>query len=187
MAENHQLPPGDPESNRQFVSQFLVHQRRIYRYILTLCPHIADAEDILQKTAEVLWAKFEEFEPGTNFLAWANRVAHLKVLEHRRAQRAGVVVLDDDVLQRLAEVSQSQADTLNQQQDALFECLDRLRPVDRQLIELSYAPNTVLKHVAQHLGRPANSVSKSLGRIRRWLMECAQRTLNRQLLNQGLD
>ncbi len=187
MAENQHTPPSDAESNRQFVSLFLANQRRIYRYILTLCPHVADAEDVLQTTAEVLWAKFEQFEPGTDFLAWANRVAHLKVLEHRRAQRGSEVVLDDDVLERLADFSRSQTDVLNDQQDALFECLDLLRPADRQLIELSYSPDTVLKDVAQRLGRPANSVYKSLGRIRRWLMECVQRAQTRQLLNQRLD
>ncbi len=187
MAESQQILPSDADANRQFVSLFLANQRRIYRYILTLCPHVADAEDVLQTTAEVLWAKFDEFEPGTNFLAWANRVAHFKVLEHRRKQRGREVVLDDDVLQRLAEISHTQVDELNEQQNALFECLDLLRPTDRQLIELSYAPDTVLKDVAEHLGRPANSIYKSLGRIRRWLMECVQRAANRQLLDQGLN
>ena len=67
MAQNQHTPSNEADSNRRFVSLFLANQRRIYRYILTICPHAADAEDVLQSTAEVLWAKFKQFEPGTEF------------------------------------------------------------------------------------------------------------------------
>ena len=34
-----------------------------------------DAEDILQACRLTLWKQFETFEPGTNFLAWARKIA----------------------------------------------------------------------------------------------------------------
>ena len=60
---------------------------------------------------------------------------------------------------------------------ALAECLGKLRPGDRDLIERRYTPGVTAKQIAADLGRPANSVSKSLGRIRRMLLECIERTL----------
>ena len=43
------------------------HQNRIFAYILTLVPHGADAEDIMQETASVAWEKFGTFKEGTDF------------------------------------------------------------------------------------------------------------------------
>ena len=60
---------------------------------------------------------------------------------------------------------------------ALGECLAKLRAKDRKLIEQRYAPGEKGKHVAERMGRPANSVYQSLGRIRKILMECIQRRL----------
>ena len=56
-------------------------------------------------------------------------------------------------------------------------CAERLSLSDRELIGLRYAPGATVKDIAQRLGRPANSVSKSLGRIRRTLWACINQEL----------
>ena len=50
---------------------------------------------------------------------------------------------------------------------ALLACLGKLRKADRELIEERYASGENGLSVARKLGRPANSVYQSLGRIRR--------------------
>jgi len=85
---------------RQFFSLFMRHQNRIFAYILTLVPHGADAEDIMQETASVAWEKFGTFKEGTDFAAWLKKIAFHKVMDHRkrsghlypRAVRIGVSV-----------------------------------------------------------------------------------------------
>ena len=57
---------------------FVQHEARIYGYIRSLVVHRADAEDLLQETASMLWQKFHEFQPGSNFLAWAMSVARFQ-------------------------------------------------------------------------------------------------------------
>jgi RNA polymerase sigma-70 factor (ECF subfamily) len=59
----------------------------------------------------------------------------------------------------------------------LENCLGKLAEGDRTLIRQRYQPNTTVQQLASDIGRSANSVSKSLGRIRRVLLECIDRTL----------
>ena len=66
---------------------FTRHQNRIYGYILTLMPHSADTEDIMQETASVAWEKFETFEEGTDFAAWLKKIAFHKVMDYREPGR----------------------------------------------------------------------------------------------------
>lgn len=74
---------------------FVQHQSRIYGFIRSLVVHRADAEDLLQETASVLWRKFDEFRPGSNFLAWALQVARFQVMYFRQRQKRDVLQFSD--------------------------------------------------------------------------------------------
>ena len=78
-----------PDKNRLFLRLFLQNQRGLYAYVLTLLPHRADADDVLQETSLVMWDKFDADGPPTDFLAWGRRIAYHKVLDfYKKAQRA---------------------------------------------------------------------------------------------------
>jgi RNA polymerase sigma-70 factor (ECF subfamily) len=68
-------------------------------------------------------------------------------------------------------------DDLDLRRQALEQCLGTLREKDRELIKNRYQPGTSGKYEAENLGRPANSVYQSIGRIRRTLLECIRRRL----------
>ena len=48
--------------------QFVLHQDRVYGYIVTLLPNRHDAEDVFQQTSLILWQKWDEFDPGGTLL-----------------------------------------------------------------------------------------------------------------------
>lgn len=185
MTDSPQLdgPPPAADAGRadrsppsEFVKLFLAEQRGVYRFILSLVAVPQDAEDLLQETAEVLWRRFDEFRPGSNFFAWACQIAHYKVLEYRR-RHGREALLDEDVLEQVAAVAASKDAAIDVRRSALEQCLAKLSTKDRALLDRRYAPQGSSKSIAADLGRPANSVSKSLGRIRRSLLECIRRTL----------
>ena len=66
--------------NMEFVRLLTGQQRQLYLYIIALLPNPTDVDDVLQATNMVLWSKADEFEPGSDFGAWARRVAHFEVL-----------------------------------------------------------------------------------------------------------
>lgn len=156
----------------RFMTELMRHQRRLYQYIHALLPRQQDAEDAMQDVLIVLWKKFDQFDPATSFYAWASRVAYLEVRNYRRRNGRLVTILDEAVFEQIAADAERQFEVLETRRDAMKRCADRLNPSDRTLIDLRYAPGATVKGIAQQLGRPANSVCKSLGRIRQALWDC---------------
>ena len=66
-----------PESSRTdaFLELYAAAQRRVYAYIRTQVLSSADADDVMQDATTVLWRKFDQYQPGTDFVRWACRVA----------------------------------------------------------------------------------------------------------------
>lgn len=161
----------------EFIKEFTRHQRPMFLYILSQVRNPVEAEEILQETNLVIWKKFEVFELGTNFLAWACRIARFEVLKFLDRNRRDKHYFQDELMQQLADESLEEADEWELRREALAECLQKLRPKDRDLIQQRYAPGETGKQLADEIGRPLNSVYQSLGRIRRNLHECIQRYL----------
>ncbi|MCE9553121.1 MAG: sigma-70 family RNA polymerase sigma factor [Planctomycetes bacterium] len=160
-----------------FLPLFLSHQQQLYLHIFSLVPQRQDAADILQQTALMLWKKFDEFSPGSDFLAWASRIAYLEVLHLRRGKARHNEILDHDVLDQVAAAAPQQQSFLDTSFAALEFCLARLSTSDSDLLKRRYERGESGSEIANQLGRPANSISKSLGRIRRALAECIRRRL----------
>jgi RNA polymerase sigma-70 factor, ECF subfamily len=163
----------------EFVRLYTQHQRRVYIYLLSLVHSVADAEELLQETAFILWKKFDEFLPDTNFGAWACRVAYLEAAKFRQRHK-GELPLSPQFLERIAQRSAEVSALLELRADVFNYCMDRLSELDRQLITRRYTPGGRVQTIAAELNRPPRSVSKSLARIRRTLLECVDRRLRQE-------
>ncbi|MEM9351707.1 MAG: sigma-70 family RNA polymerase sigma factor [Planctomycetota bacterium] len=176
---------GDPTRVGEFLELYSAHYARLQFYLMALLPAAGDAADVLQETSLVLWRKFDTFESGTNFYAWACKIARLQALKHRERLGRAARVLDIGVLEQLAdEAAEMQADPSSERREmlgALSNCVERLPEADQALIRKRYQPDATVKRMAEELGRSANSLSKSLGRIRRALLECVERRMLREL------
>lgn len=173
MSENAS-PPITPPSE-EFVQLFTRTQRRLYLTILSQVPRPDDAEEILQNANVVIWSKCHQFEPGTNFFAWAAKIASLEVLKFRQKHARDRMQFSDEFVRTVAQQMGEETWQHDLRRQALARCLKKLRPHDRELIQLRYAAGEKGKTVAARIGRPANSVYQSLGRIRRALLACIER------------
>lgn len=158
----------------EFVALYARHQQKVFHYILSLLPNWSDAEDVLQQTSVVLWRKFGEFAPGTDFAAWACTVARYKVLNHLRTRGRDPHVFSEELLEILADEGLGEIDRLSSELRALGDCLNRLGPPERELVRKAYAPESNFREVALASGRTPNSVYKQLHRIRVALLKCIQ-------------
>ena len=159
----------------EFLELYSHNYPRLQYYIMALLPTADDAADVLQETSLVLWKKFDTYETGTNFFAWACKIARLQVLKHRERRGKSARIFDDALLESLAaEAADDRWAPGNMLRD-LRQCLERLSIRDQQLIKKRYEPGVSVGRLAEEIGRTANSLSKSLGRIRRSLLECIQR------------
>lgn len=158
-------------------------QRRLYLFILSQIPSVQDAEEILQNANCVMLAKHGQFAPGTNFVAWASQIAVYEILKFRKRAGRDRLRFSDDFLQAVADEAPATLDNVEERRRALELCLEKLRPGDRRIVEERYRPGTRGRDLAEELGRPANSLYQSLGRIRRTLLECIERQLAAQGAN----
>lgn len=164
-------------ATEQFVRLFARHQRDLFRYVLTLVANVEDAHEVLQETAAALWRKFDQYRPEEPFVPWARKFAYFEVLKFRRRHRYRGALLEDQVIELLAEQHATEADALEQRRHALGQCLEKLPEKDRELIQLRYWHDTTLQEVSEQSGRSVHMLYKSLVRIRRQLFDCINRSL----------
>lgn len=162
------------ETNDGFITQLTMAQPSLWAYVFSLLPDHVAAQDVLQETNLTLWRKVQDFQPGTNFVAWACQVAYFHVLSHRRRVRRDRLVLDDGVFEYLAERQADRAAELGDRLVALRGCLDKLPAPSRKLLEERYAPGGSVKELADAGGRSVASLSQLLYRIREKLLNCME-------------
>lgn len=155
------------------------HERLVYGYILSLVPNWADADEILQETNIRLWEEFDKFVLGTNFAAWAIRVAHFQVLTWRKKASRSRLVFDQSVVDAIAAEPSWTDEAFEARQQALGECVSNLPDHSRDLLRSCYVRGTKIKDVALRLNRSPASVYKALERIRGILQSCIQHKLEK--------
>jgi RNA polymerase sigma-70 factor, ECF subfamily len=170
---------GDDASDldrEEFARLFSRHARRIYGFIMTLVFSHHDAEEVFQNTSVVLWDKFGEFRPGSNFFAWASRVAYFEVLNFMKLKRRSRT-MSDESLELLANEAMALSEEASSRQEALEDCLSRLTLADRDLLQERYYHQRPPKQIAALQSRSVDSVYRALSRIHNVLLNCVQRNL----------
>jgi len=167
----------DSELVEQFIRIVASHEARLRCYVLSLVPRWADADEIMQEVNVVLWQKFEQFQPDSNFFAWACQIARFKVRDYRRKKSRERVIFSDALVDLLADECVAVADRVNDSQTALDSCLRKLNPEQRQLIALRYNEDASINQIASSLGRTVGAIYKALERTHQLLHECIKRRL----------
>jgi RNA polymerase sigma-70 factor, ECF subfamily len=177
VREDDDLPEKD--KTRVFLRLFLENQKRLYAYVLTLVPHRADADDVLQEVSFLLWDKFDAERPPEDFAAWGCRIAYFKVLELFKRNRRCRVRFSQEMLERLSETIIEQSDVLqlDERREALAGCLGRLSQKDRELLTHRFADGATTESTAAMVGRSVAAVYQALSRARQTLLDCVNRSL----------
>jgi RNA polymerase sigma-70 factor (ECF subfamily) len=166
------------ERTEEFVRLLSKYQSLIRGFLITLLPNRTEADDLFQRTSIVLWRKFDQFQDGSDFGAWACQIAKLEVRNFLRVGRRDRLCFSDELLTSLADMRLALDNELELRREALRHCVAKLRPNDKKIIHSCYGPQaTTVTDAADHLGRPVNTLYKALIRIRRALFECIERTL----------
>ncbi len=168
------------DSVRDFVRLYSSNARRIYGYILCFVPNWSDAEDLLQDTASIMWTKFAEFTPGTDFTRWACRIARFTIANHyrKRKNQLSEIHLNTELMESIVQAAES-IDLLYREDwiDALQQCLVKLRERDQKLIRWRYEAGSSIRNIAKVIGRSIDAVYKSLSRIHYQLLCCIEQKL----------
>jgi RNA polymerase sigma-70 factor, ECF subfamily len=162
----------DLDRGARFMRVYLDHQRRIYGLIRALVPHAPDADDILQETSAVLWQKFDEFDPATNFAAWSLRIARYQVMAYYTTRRRQKARLSDETLDAVVQRMSAPVPREDARSAALDGCLGDLPESDRQILELRYRGGATVEELAQRTGKTVLAAYKALHRAHDRLLQC---------------
>lgn len=160
------MDPAREQANpREFIRLLMENERRIYAYIRTLLGNAADAEDVLQKTSVIMWDKFPEFDQGDNFIAWSFKIAFYTSQNFRRKQSRSKVVFSNPLFEVIAEKTVQMVPALDQRQELLQRCIEKLSPRDQKLLRMRYELDASIESTAEQSGRTVQAVYKALSRL----------------------
>jgi RNA polymerase sigma-70 factor (ECF subfamily) len=167
------------EQYNEFVRLIRLNTGQVLAYINALLLNWNDAEDLFQETCLVLWQKFDDFKPGTNFLAWALRIAEHKVMDFQKMRSRRIAFtarLREELKSDFMVPEERSAASLA----ALSRCMDVLSDGDRSMVTLCYGEGLPVARVAETMDCSKRTVYRSLLRIRCSLLTCIHRELERQ-------
>ncbi len=167
------------ERGERFMSLYTAVQRRLYHYVISLVPDENAVDDIIQETVSFMWKKFDEFEPGTDFVAWAFCIAKYRIFDHIKQQKKKKRSFSPQTIHTLQEVIEARSDAdEDHRMEALRNCLKKLSRQDRQLLVMRYEVDATLKSISQRIEQSINTIYNRLYRIRIALMNCVKKTIN---------
>ena len=171
------------QRQEEFVRLLRECQDGLLRYIHIHVPHYPDALDVLQSTATELWEKFDQYDSGRPFRAWARKFAHIQVLRfhmHRQRQQKNLHFYSEQTVRVLSDEYDAHEEVLAAREQALDLCFRKLSPDDRHLIEQHYWQQTSLRAIAQQEAANEDWLSRRMRKIRTLLRVCIERTLSEQ-------
>ena len=175
--------------DEQFITQLTNWQNRLFGYLVTILGNVHDAHDVLQETNLVMWRKVDEFEPGTNFGAWARKCAYFQARAFLRDRKRDRHLFDDDVIARLAEDNETRLALAEDEakEIALRECLAELPDDHRKLIRDRYRSELPIPELAKRFGKKASATKMTLMRLRQSLLVCIEGKLKEAPFNSRVD
>ncbi|MEM9018735.1 MAG: sigma factor, partial [Verrucomicrobiota bacterium] len=94
------MTPSNPDPYEEEIESV---QSRLRALVFSMTGRREDVSDIVQETNHVLWRKREQFEEGTNFWAWASKIAFFQVMAHRKKRLRDRHVFGDELVHTIAD------------------------------------------------------------------------------------
>ena len=143
--------------------------RPIYRLCASYAPTAAEAEELTQEVYFKLWENLHRYNTGSNFMAWAWRVAKNLIIDsYRRGRREREAAwLDPEILDRLPGSDDPHEQTERRQRLRLIGTA--LRQLDEELSSLVLMRDFAgmsYREISEALDLPLGTVKSRLNRAR---------------------
>jgi RNA polymerase sigma-70 factor, ECF subfamily len=169
----------DPRTS-EFMRLLLQHDRQLKAFTVSLVPHWADAEDILQETKLELWERFAEYDRTGDFGAWARTLIFYRVKTFRKQSGRERARFSQETFDLVAAEASAVANETEARLFALAACIKKLTEAARVLLWRCTVGGATVKDVAVSLGRSVRGTQRAVANIRRDLQECIERELRRE-------
>lgn len=169
---------GDEEAWSALVGSTI---RPLYRLCASYSRSSAEAEELTQEVFLKLWQNLHHYRPGSNFMAWAWRVARNLVIDaHRRARKEREAAwLEPEVLDRLPAVDDPEEDAHRRQRLRMVAtALRHLEPELSEIVLMRDLAGLSYQEIAAALELPLGTVKSRLNRARLELTAAVRRRMS---------
>ena len=137
---------------------FVRHGTRVFRFLLRVVGDAAAAEDLLNEVFIEIWRHAGQFEARSKVSTWMLAIAHLRAAAWRRRRASDQ--LDDDATAWIKDPGDNPEVVAQKQGSCVVirECLKRLSPAHRTVLDLIYYHEQSIAEVARIIGVPENTV-----------------------------
>ena len=138
-----------------------------------------NADDIAQQTFVFAFQNLEDYQLGTNFLAWLRAIARNKVLTHIRKCSQSNKKLQSFRKQNIYNLSSElfEEGMVEKRLEALGDCIGELPYEKQDFLKKVNSRNSTLAELAETLGRSSTAVRKQASRVYNILRDCITKKL----------
>ena len=149
------IAAGDARALEKLYSR---HRARVCRYAARIVGSPSIAEEIVNEVFMQVWRQAGSFEGRSQVSTWLLGIARHKALSVLRRQSD--IQLDEDAAANLADPADMPTVTADREERSaiLNDCLARLSPRHRQVIDLIYFQGKKLEEAARFAGVPTNTI-----------------------------
>ncbi|HEY1546041.1 MAG TPA: sigma-70 family RNA polymerase sigma factor [Xanthobacteraceae bacterium] len=153
---------------------FARHHVRVYRFVLRLVGNPTTAEDLISEVFLDVWRQADRFEGRSAVSTWLLAIARFKALSALRKKPDEE--LDEEAAEAIEDTSDNPEVSLEKKDKSavLRECLVKLSPEHREIIDLVYYHEKSVEEVAEIVGIPENTVKTRMFYARKKLAELLQ-------------
>jgi RNA polymerase sigma-70 factor, ECF subfamily len=150
---------------------FARHHVRVYRFVLRLVGNPTVAEDLISEVFLDVWRQADRFEGRSAVSTWLLAIARFKALSALRKKPDEE--LDEEAAEAIEDSSDNPEVSLEKKDKsaALRQCLQKLSPEHREIIDLVYYHEKSVEEVAEIVGIPENTVKTRMFYARKKLAE----------------
>jgi RNA polymerase sigma-70 factor, ECF subfamily len=153
---------------------FARHHVRVYRFVLRLVSNPSVAEDLISEVFLDVWRQADRFEGRSAVSTWMLAIARFKALSALRKRPDEE--LDEETAEAIEDTSDNPEVALEKKDKSavLRQCLEKLSPEHKEIIDLVYYHEKSVEEVAEIVGIPENTVKTRMFYARKKLAELLQ-------------
>ncbi len=165
------------QQDEHFLRLLMGNQDKIYAFILSMIHNSNDADDVMQDTITFMWRNFNDYTPGSSFIAWGISVARNLVLKYFEKSRHSKLSFSPDIGRKIELLTTQKLESHENRYDALQNCLKKISTQSFELLKMRYVKKKSTKNIAIERGIAPHTMYRIMGKIHEVLQHCIKNTL----------
>lgn len=155
----------------EVVRELMRHRSNLFAHILSVVRDFAFAEEVMQEVAVAACEQGEDFRPGTNFGAWAARIARNTIFNLGRSRRREIPLSPAaiEAIERAAETEPATSWI-----EAIRKCLESSGGKTRSVLAMRYRDGMSGADIARRTKTTVTAIHAALSRARTALARCVE-------------